>query len=566
MNLTQIRQELEKGRSIFELELRVVYYARVSTEKDNQLNSLQNQTAYYEKFIRDNKNWIYSGAYIDEGVSGTSVKRRDSFMRMINDAALGMFDLIVTKEISRFSRNTLDSISYTRRLLSYGVGVYFQNDSINTLTPDAELRLTIMSSLAQDEVRRISERVRFGFRQAQEQGVVLGNDNTFGYSKSGGKLEINEAEAEVVREVFRRYVAGNEGLRRIANSLENAGIASRSGKAFTYSTLCGMIKNPKYKGFYAGHKYTTDDYRTKKVIKLNSDDWLVTRDPAIPAIVDEKLWDEANRLLSERGKNIKEKGGSFSSRYRYSGKLICADHGAAYHRHTITNKNGTRECWSCRIYRLKGKSACDSPTVYSNELDAMFEELFRGIALDRSRIIDELTACYGNAAEPESKERDFTAELERIAKKKEKLLELAIDGMLSNAEFAKRNEELNKRASELEEKKRLIETKRASSGDRLKHLEALRTRLGDALSDGSIERGELTELMLDHITVKKTGENEVKLRVMLKSGISDLVSAIPERGSIASDRCILSYETGISQAQVSRLEKGALERIRKQLV
>ena len=185
-----------QGRSIFDTDLAVAYYARVSTDKDEQINSLSNQKRYFEDCIAENPHWTFAGGYVDEGISGTSVEGREQFLKMIEDAKRGTFDLIITKEISRFARNTLDSLRYTRELLRFGVGVYFQNDNINTFDKDAELRLTIMSSIAQDEVRKLSERTRFGFKRAQKNSVLLGQNNLFGYNKTDGRLEIIEPEQQ----------------------------------------------------------------------------------------------------------------------------------------------------------------------------------------------------------------------------------------------------------------------------------------------------------------------------------------------------------------------------------
>ena len=176
MDVRKIRAEMRMGRSIFDLPLRVTFYARVSTDKDEQINSLENQVQHYTELIQSKPNWTFVPGYIDEGISGTSTKKRDSFNRMIADAKAGCFDFIITKEISRFSRSTLDSIKYTQELLEHDVGVLFQNDSINTLDPDSELRLVIMAGVAQDEVRKLSDRLKFGFRQAIKNGHVLGND------------------------------------------------------------------------------------------------------------------------------------------------------------------------------------------------------------------------------------------------------------------------------------------------------------------------------------------------------------------------------------------------------
>ena len=204
MDIHSVRLLL-KTKSIYDIPLRVTYYARVSSESDEQLNSLSNQITYYEDFIKRNRNWTFVPGYIDEGLSGISTRKRENFNRMIEESAEDQFDLVITKEISRFARNTLDSIQFTRQLLKHGVGVYFQNDNINTLDEDSELRLSIMSSIAQDELRKLSSRVKFGHQQAIKDGVVLGNSRIFGYIKEGGRLVIDEEQAKMVRELFQRF-------------------------------------------------------------------------------------------------------------------------------------------------------------------------------------------------------------------------------------------------------------------------------------------------------------------------------------------------------------------------
>ena len=391
MDVRRLDEMQAQGRSIFDTELAVAYYARVSTDKDEQINSLGNQKRYFEDYIAANPHWTFAGGYVDEGISGTSVEGREQFLRMIEDAKRGRFDLIITKEISRFARNTLDSLSYTRELLRFGVGVYFQNDNINTFDKDAELRLTIMSSIAQDEVRKLSERTRFGFKRAQENSVLLGQNNLFGYNKVDGRLEIVEHEAAIVREVFERYTAGDLGLRAIANDLERRGIRGRQGRPLTYSTLYGMIRNPKYKGCYAGRRYASRDYRDKRSYRLSEDKWLVHEDDRVPAIVPEAMWDEANRLLAARGQTMKQHAQASQNRYAYSGKLICAKHGTAFHRHVYKSKSrGEVECWNCKLYREKGKQGgCDSPTIYSHELDRILARVFEQVTDERSTAMQE---------------------------------------------------------------------------------------------------------------------------------------------------------------------------------
>ena len=179
MDMYKILEQLRRGARIEDLRLRVTFYARVSSEKDEQLNSLSNQISYYRDKIQKNKNWIFVDGYIDEGISGISTKKRENFNRMIDDAKAGVFDIIITKEISRFARNTLDSIKFTRELYCAGVAVIFENDGIRTYEPDSELRLTIMASIAQDELRKLSSRVKFGHKQAIKSQVVPKNNLRF---------------------------------------------------------------------------------------------------------------------------------------------------------------------------------------------------------------------------------------------------------------------------------------------------------------------------------------------------------------------------------------------------
>ena len=268
MTVRWLREQMRMGKSIYDLPLRVTFYARVSTEKVEQQGSLENQIQYYTEFIQKNPNWTYIPGYIDEGISGTSTYKRDSFLRMIADAQRGMFDFIITKEISRFSRNTLDSIQYTQELLENNVGVLFQNDNINTLDSDSEFRLVVMAGVAQDEVRKLSERLKFGFRQSIKNGRVLGNNRLWGYDKKDCKLTIVPEQAEVVKQIFDLYATGQYGLRSLSQELTRRGYTSLQGNAFNTSTIGHILQNPKYKGWYCGNK-TTARKRRRSSMKTN---------------------------------------------------------------------------------------------------------------------------------------------------------------------------------------------------------------------------------------------------------------------------------------------------------
>ena len=305
MDLYTVKKKLNMGISISSLNLKVTFYARVSTDHLDQQNSLHNQKDFFTNLIKNNRNWEYVPGYIDEGISGTSIKKRDSFLKMIEDAKDGKFDLIVTKEISRFSRNTLDSIRFTRELLTYGVAVLFVNDNINTVFSDSELRLTIMASMAQDEIRRLSERVKFGMNQAINRGIILGNDMLYGYKKdhTTGNLYIIPNEANVIRRMFYLYGNKNYSINKIVIILNNEGLKTRQGNNWCISTISRMMRNPKYKGYYCGRKSEIIDYMTKEVRKNSQKEWMLYKDEVkIPPIIEEKLWNKVNKKLKKNTK------------------------------------------------------------------------------------------------------------------------------------------------------------------------------------------------------------------------------------------------------------------------
>ena len=534
MDIYDIRNALNSGKTIFELPLRVTYYARVSTDKDEQLHSLSAQVNYYTEFIKGNPQWTFVEGYIDEGISGTSVRKRENFQRMVMDAQAGHFDFILTKEISRFSRNTLDSIHYTQELLRFGVGVLFESDNINTLTPDAELRLTIMSSMAQEEVRKISERVKFGFKRAIENGVVLGNDRIWGYEKKGGRLTIKEDEAEIVRTIFNLYANERKGIRAIAAYLSSKGYKNTRGNDFSFSTIRGILCNPKYKGWYCGRKTCKIDYKLKTVKYFPEEDWVMYKDEEnVPPIVSEDLWDKANLILSNRSaKQSAEDKTGYQNRYPYSGKIICGVHKLPYYRSLYRYKSGNKEIWQCQEYTKKGKEGCISPILYTSELDEIMRQILEELSVNRTEIVRELIQIYqsiGNGSRAEEDIAHCKVEIDNILKRKDKLLDLSIDGRISDEEFTQRNEHFNEdierlrlRLGELEEEKRKNQNM-LQSIDVLRQVIMKELNFTEGFSIGVIDS------LLDRIEVHPQEEkNVVKVSVYLK--------AIPEEEKFTIQR------------------------------
>ena len=524
MNVLRIRNEMRNGKSIFDLPLRVTFYARVSTDKDEQLNSLENQVEYYTELIQSKPNWIYVEGYVDEGISGTSTKKRDSFNRMIADAKAGRFDFIITKEISRFSRSTLDSILYTQQLLEHNVGVLFQNDNINTLDSDSEFRLVVMAGVAQDEVRKLSERLKFGFRQAIKNGHVLGNDKLWGYDKKDCVLTINEEEAKVVHRIFDLYANEQMGIRRISQKLYDEGFTSRKGNAFNVLTIRHILKNPKYKGWYCANKSQTVDYRSKRKILLDENEWVMYPDPSIPAIVSEELWDRANALYKRRSQQMMahQSAVGFHNRYPYSGKIICEEHGTSFHRQVLKSARGDKEVWQCRVYRDRGRAACSAPQLRTTELDQIMAEIFDQLAQNKQAIVDAVVKVIQSVPDEHDYQRDalrLEENLSALHAKKDRLLEMSIAGAITIEEFKKRNDGFNDQIQMLEGQLAILRQEEQKSKTSLEQLDKIKAALEEELSFKNGVNSALVTAILDHIVVKKgSTKEEVHLDIHLKFG------------------------------------------------
>jgi len=449
MDILAAREELKK-KTVYDLPLRVTYYARVSTDKDEQLNSLDNQVKYYETFIRKNKAWTFIPGYVDEGLSGISTRKRENFNRMVEDGKSGAFDLIVTKEISRFARNTLDSIKYTRELLANGVAVYFQNDNINTLDEDSELRLTIMSSIAQDELRKLSSRVKFGHQQAIKSSVVLGNSRIFGYKKDNKRLVIDEEEAPMVRELFELYATDQYSMKQIEGIFWSKGYRNLNGNRIAHGTMSNMIANPKYKGYYVGNKVKVVDMFTKKQKFLPPEEWVMFKDETgeiVPAIVSEELWDKANAILRRRSEDVKNRQGVCNHPNLLTGKLFCTCCGEPYYRRESKKVHGPNNSkWVCSGKIKNGADTCASFPIYESEIQPLLLEVFQDTKADADALAEEYIRLYTEMTDHNQLPSQIAAQqklIDNAEKKKAKLLQLSVDGMISDRDFKKMTDGCN---------------------------------------------------------------------------------------------------------------------------
>ncbi len=286
--------------------VQVAAYCRVSTDREDQANSFVSQQQYFKEYIERCPSWNLYKIYADEGITGTSTKNRTAFNQMMEDARQGCFQLILTKEVSRFSRNILDTISYTRELKALGIAVVFANDNINTLEPDAELRLSIMASLAQEESRRTSSRVKWGQSRRMEQGVVFGR-SLLGYDVKGGDLIVNPKEAELVKLIFSKYGLEKKGTTVIARELREAGYRTHRGNVrWSPSHIVKILKNEKYVGDLVQKKTFTPDYLNHAKKTNHGEEKLVVLVNHHEPIVDRELWELVQTELKKRSRSEKK--------------------------------------------------------------------------------------------------------------------------------------------------------------------------------------------------------------------------------------------------------------------
>lgn len=501
MDIHDIRQQM-RIKPIFEIPLRVTFYARVSSEKDEQLNSLDNQISYYTDLIKANKNWTYIDGYIDEGISGISTLKRENFHHMIEDARDGKFDLIITKEISRFARNTLDSIKFTRDLLGCGVGVFFQNDNINTLDEDSELRLTIMSGIAQDELRKLSSRIKFGHQQAIKNNVVLGNSRIFGYDKDHKRLVINPEEAEMVRELFELYSTDEYSMKQIETIFWNKGYRNRNGNRLAHSTMSNLISNPKYKGYYVGNKVKVIDMFTKKQKFLEPEEWVMFKDESgeiVPAIVSEELWERANEVLRRRSIDVKNRQNKCNHANLLTGKLFCTHCGKAYYRRESKDKSGNiNSSWICSGKINNGTASCPSFAIYESDIKPILFDVFNETSESAENLIENYVQMYKSIEENDETLKtihELERKIELEKKKKAKLLEYNINGDITDKDYISMNKAAIKAIELAEFEKAELEESLNSKSELKKHIDNIRDVLYRAHKEA--EEGIITSTFIN---------------------------------------------------------------------
>lgn len=500
--------------------LRVCAYCRVSSDRDEQVNSLDSQRRYFKEYIENREGWVLGEIYYDEGISGTMTKKRDNFNRMINDALRGDIDLILTKEVSRFARNTVDTLSYTRKLKEHGVGVIFTIDNIDTRESDGELRLTIMASLAQEESRKTSERVKWGQRRQMEKGVVFGRD-LLGYTVKNGVLTINEQEVPIVKAIFHKFTNEGKGTHVIARELIEEGMRPKRISLWNNTVILRALRNEKYVGDLCQKKTITPNYLThQKKYNYGEEEMVYIQNHHEP-IIERELWNRTQKELKRREPSEKQKA-KHSNRYWCSGKLVCGICGRSFVGRTKKLSNGlTYKAWRCYAAANHGRLkidadgeyiGCENQSYNEKALISIVRYCVLQLQMNRENLKQEILAeikALSNMKDNKINKAHIEKEIENVKQKKRKVVDLLLTGIISKEDAKDQNEwydsqiiDLEKKLLSCEESERVIRNQADEMG---KYIEALDDIIGLNINDVSTlkqEHGEEPELFFREIIDK----------------------------------------------------------------
>ena len=508
--------------------IKVASYCRVSTDQEDQANSFESQQRYFREYIDRQPDWELYEVYADEGITGTSTQKRADFNRMIHDAHMGKFQLILTKEVSRFSRNILDTITYTRELRSLGVGVLFMGDGINTLEPDAELRLSIMGSIAQEESRKTSSRVKWGQTRRMEQGIVFGR-SLLGYDVKDGHLIVNPEGAEIVRRIFHKYGVEKKGTSVIARELREAGYQTcRGSTKWSNSHIVKNLKNEKYAGDLVQKKTITPDYLSHAKKYNHGEEELVVIENHHEPIIDRDLWNTVQAELKKRDRSG-ALGVGHSNRYVFSGKIKCGECGASFVSRKKTRKDGScYKRWGCctaanegtrRLDPQGNEVGCDVGKMVRDELAMdMLRQSLNSLKLDRGWIIHNVTAIAMEAIQAEEQGNTDSAErleheIGQITEKKADVLDAFFAKDITKEEMRLMNERYDSQLDGLRERLDAVKARGELSYERSALEQDVRGHVSKIVACRSGSDAFYKNL-LDKMVVYREGRVEVKLNLL----------------------------------------------------
>ena len=495
-------------------KIRVAAYARVSTSSDEQLLSLETQKEHYKSYIKANSDMEYVGLYYDEGISGTKVEKRDGLLRLLKDCESGKIDRVITKSISRFSRNTTDCLEMVRSLSKLGVYLFFEKENIDTEHMSSELMLSILSSIAESESRSISENSKWSVKHRFEEGTFIISFPPYGYANVDGKMVIVPEEAVVVKEIFERTISG-QGSYRIAKWLNEAGIPSKLGVKWHSSTVKGILKNEKYTGDVIFQKTYTDDNFNRHV-NYGERNMYMCKNHHEP-IVSHEVFELAAEVMAQRGKEkgIEAGDAKYLNRYALSGKIICGECGATFKRRTHYKPSGDYIAWTCCSH-ISDKDSCSMLYIKDEDIKRALVRMMRKLQTCHEQVLKPFVAGLKDANNKERLRQvlELESQIEKNLEQQNVMVNLMSSGYIEPELYHAEKNALLMEADRLSKEKDLIS--KSINGD-LTHLDEAQKLLRFLRKNSVIEYDDA--LIQDYIELI-TVESRAKISFRLKCGLN----------------------------------------------
>ena len=477
-------------------KLRVAAYARVSTDSDKQLLSLETQKNHYERYIKARPDWDYAGLYYDEGVTGTKLDKRDGLLQLLADCDKGLIDYIIVKSISRFSRNTVDSIEIVRKLCQDGIFIYFEKENIDTGKMEGELLLSILSSLAESESRSISDNETWSIQRRFMSGTFKIGYPPYGYKNVDGEMIVEPEKAEIVRWIFNSVLAGMSPS-DVARELNKQGIPSRRGGRWEGHVINGMIKNEKYTGDVIFQKTYTDD-RFNRHINRGEKNQYYARDHH-EAIVSHETFDAANAIIEANGleKGIQKESEKYKNRYAMSGKIICGECGGTWKR----VKLGSRFGFACNTH-VKDMSRCSMKSIKEEPVKAAFVNLMNKLTYGRGKVLVPYSEMIKGGSDASTLERldEIDTLLEKNMERRQQILQFFSKGLLDPAVYAEENDALSEEERRLTSEKDVLSSQMCGTYEQQEALTHLLRYTGKGKMLTAFD-GDLFTEHVDHVVI-----------------------------------------------------------------
>ena len=476
------------GHAVRVERIRVAAYCRVSTDGDEQLGSFESQKLYYEQKIADNPEWVNAGIFADEAITGTKTDKRNGFQEMIARCQNGEIDMILTKSISRFARNTVDTLNYVRMLKDKNIAIFFEKENINTLDMNGELLLTIMSSLAQQEVESLSQNVKIGLQMKMKRGEMVGFNGCFGYDydPETKTISVNEDEAQTVRMIYDMYLQGY-GTTTIAKRLIELGIKNKKGEVSWHTHgVMGIIKNEKYKGdILLGKTFTTDPISKRRLANFGEENQYYIRDHHEP-IVSREIWDEAEKIRKKRAKNkVVETTGNrerYTRQYAFSSMCECAYCGHKLTRRTRHSSSiYEKPVWQCMNATKNGIANCPNcKAIDETILEGAFLDAFKLLAGNFDDVLDVVLSYVEESANNDDnirRKQQIDKDISALESKKSRMTDMLIDGTITKEVYDEKLVEFTRKLHTLSDKRKILADSINTRNDISKRMSELRETL-----------------------------------------------------------------------------------------